>query len=76
MAALGAAAAVALLGGAVVLWRRRSRMPARHAGRGLLLLAVVALVASAMLFGVVAAGNVSTVAHPVPALAGFFAGGA
>jgi hypothetical protein len=74
MAALAAAATVGLLATAVHLWRRRAKMSTAR-GRGLLLFGVVLTLTSAAFFAVVTAGNLSTVANPVPALLSFFAGG-
>ncbi len=76
MAGLGAVVTVALLIGAVVLWRRRTRITAgQQRGRHLLTTSVVALVMLSLFFALVTAANVSTVAHPAPALLGFFEGG-
>jgi nitrate reductase gamma subunit len=81
MAGLGAAVTVALLIGAVVLWRRHPRFTSResaqrsHGGRLLVAMGTAAMVTLALLFAVVTAGNVSTVAQPAPALLGFFEGG-
>jgi hypothetical protein len=69
MACLGAAVTVGLLVTAVLLWRR---LVSRRLLRATV---VVAVVASALLFGVITAANLSTVAHPAPALLGFFEGG-
>jgi hypothetical protein len=76
MVVLGVVVTVGLLATAVLGWRRRSRLSQPpHRGRGLLTGAVVAVLASCAFFAVVTAGNVSTVAHPAPALLGFFQGG-
>ncbi len=76
MAGLGVVVTVALLIGAVTLWRRRSRLTAgSQRGRHLLAVGVAATVTLSLFFAVVTAGNVSTVVHPAPALLGFFEGG-
>lgn len=76
MAGLGALVTVGLLVGAVRLWRSRARMSGlSRRGRGLLTLAIGAALATAAFFGVVTAANLSTVAHPAPALLAFFDGG-
>ena len=75
MAVLGTLATAGLLAVAVVLWRRRGRMPdAQPRGRGLLAIAAVALLVTAVFFAVVTAANVSTAADPAPALLAFFEG--
>jgi hypothetical protein len=76
MSWLGAAVTLALLAAAVVIARRRAAVPrAERARRSLVLLTVVATVALAGFFGVVTAANISTAAHPAPALLAFFEGG-
>jgi hypothetical protein len=77
MGVLGAAVTLALIGGAVVLWRRRNhttrtqrswRRVLAAGGAGLLLLGGA--------FALVTAANISTALHPSAALLGFLAGGA
>jgi hypothetical protein len=77
MAVLGTAVTLVLIGGAVVLWRRRThtartqrswRRVLAAGGAGLLLLAGA--------FALVTAANISTALHPSAALVGFLAGGA
>jgi len=77
MAVLGTAVTLVLIGGAVVLWHRRTRTARAqrswrrvHAagGTGLLLLAGA--------FALVIAANISTALHPSAPLLGFLAGGA
>ena len=77
MAVLGTAVTLALIGGAVVLWRRRTRTARNQAswrwvlaagGTGLLLLASA--------FALVTTANISTALDPSAALLGFLAGGA
>jgi hypothetical protein len=75
MAWLGAAVTLALLAAAVVGRRRAAASRAERARRSLVLLTVVATVALAGFFGVVTAANISTAAHPAPALLAFFEGG-
>lgn len=76
MAGIGALTTAGLLATAVFLWRRRRRLTAgRQPGRQLLASVAVAAVAFAAFFAVVTAANLSTSAHPAPALLGFFEGG-
>lgn len=77
MAWLGGAVTVGLVVTAVLLWRRRTRVPRtdRRLRRLVLALAGAVLVLAGF-FGVVTAANISTAARPAPALLGFFQGGA
>lgn len=77
MAVLGTAVTVALIGGALVLWRRRThtartqrwwRRVLAAGGTGLLLLAGA--------FALITAANISTALHPSAALLAFLAGSA
>ncbi|GAA2158964.1 hypothetical protein FHX52_2294 [Humibacillus xanthopallidus] len=76
MAWLGGVVTVGLVVTAILLWRRRARLPRteRRLRRLVLALAGAALVLAGF-FGVVTAANVSTAARPAPALLGFFQGG-
>jgi len=76
MAGIGAVVTVGLLAGTVLLFRRRARVPrSERRLRRVHLVGVGSLMVLAALFALVTAANVSTLAHPVPALLGFFAGG-
>jgi len=76
MAGVGTMVTVGLLVAAVILVRRRARMPRTERRlRRVHLLGVVSLICLAALFGLVTVANVSTVAHPAAALLGFFDGG-
>ncbi|EWT02060.1 hypothetical protein N865_07140 [Intrasporangium oryzae NRRL B-24470] len=76
MSWLGGVVTVGLIAAAVLLWRRRARVPRdeRRQRRTLVLMAL-AVLALAAFFGVVTAANISTAANPAPALLAFFQGG-
>jgi hypothetical protein len=77
MAVLGTAATLALVGGAVVLWRRRTRMaPTQRSWRRVLAAGGAGLLLLAGAFALVTAANISTARHPSVALLDFLAGGA
>lgn len=66
---------IALLALAVRMWRRRTRLArseARH--RRVLFTGAVSVLLLAAFFAIITAANLSTVAHPAPALLGFFNG--
>jgi hypothetical protein len=75
LAAVGAVVTLALLTVAVGMWRHR-RPLARSAQRNrrVLLLGVVSVLLLAAFFALITAANLSTVAHPAPALLSFFNG--
>lgn len=76
MAGIGAVVTLALVASSILLWRRRAGVPhSQHRQRRVLVVGVGALLVVAFLFAVVTAANVSTLAHPAPALLGFFDGG-
>ncbi len=76
MVAIGGAVTVALLVTALLIWRRRSRVPAEdRRWRRLLIAASASLVMLSALFAITAAANLGTAANPAPALLGFFGGG-
>lgn len=76
MAVLGTAVTLTLLGGAVLLWRRRTRTaPSQRSWRRVLAAGGVGLVVLASAFALVTAANVSTALDPSAALLGFLAGG-
>ena len=77
MAVLGTAVTLALIGGAVVLWRRRSQTArSQRSWRRLLAAGGAGLLLLAAAFALVTAANVSTALSPSVALLGFLAGGA
>lgn len=76
MAGLAAMVTACLLTSAALAWRRRARSPREEDSlRRLLAAATVAAATLGLLFAVLTAANLSTVAHPAPALLAFFDGG-
>jgi hypothetical protein len=77
MAVLGTAVNLALIGGAVVLWRGRTRTGrSQRSWRRVLAAGGVGLLLLAGAFALVTAANISTALHPSAALLGFLVGGA
>ncbi|HET7821411.1 MAG TPA: hypothetical protein VFL10_07780 [Ornithinibacter sp.] len=77
MAVLGTAVTLALIRGAVVLWRRRTRTDrAERSWRRVLAAGGAGLLLLAGAFALVTAANISTALHPSAALLGFLSGGA
>lgn len=77
MAVLGTAVTLALIGGAVVLWRRRTRTAQnQRSWRRVLAAGGTGLPLLASAFALVTAANISTALDPFAALLGFLAGGA
>ncbi|MDN5779852.1 MAG: hypothetical protein L0H96_23495 [Humibacillus sp.] len=77
MAVLGTAVTLALIGGAVALWRRRSHTTrTQQSWRRLLSGGSTGMLLIAGAFALVTAANISTALHPSSALLGFLAGGA
>lgn len=77
MVVLGALVTVGALTAVGVIWQRRRRVPrSNRRERRLLVFVAASLVGLAGFFGLITAANASTVAHPAPALLGFFEGGA
>ncbi len=76
MAMLGTAVTLALIAGAVVLWRQRSHTDrSQRSWRRVLAAGGTGLLLPASAFALVAAANVSTALSPSVALLGFLAGG-
>jgi hypothetical protein len=77
MAVLGTAVTLVLIGGAVVLWHRRTRTArAQRSWRRVLAAGGTGLLLLASAFALVTAANISTALHPSAPLLGFLAGGA
>ncbi len=77
MAVLGTVVTLALIAGAVALWRRRTHATrARRSWRRVLGAGGAGLLLLAGAFALVTAANISTALHPSAALLGFLAGGA
>lgn len=75
MAVLGTAVTLALIGGALVLWRRRTHTArTQRSWRRLLAAGGAGLLLLAGAFALVTAANISTALHPTAALLGFLAG--
>ncbi|MEO5610028.1 MAG: hypothetical protein ABIQ61_02785 [Ornithinibacter sp.] len=76
MAVLGTAVTLALIGGAVALWRRhRETARTQQSWRRLLAAGSTGMLLLAVAFALVTAANISTATHPSVALLGFLAGG-
>ncbi len=76
MVALGALVTTGLVYIALMVWRRRRRMPRDDPRwRRLLMTSCLASLALGAFFALTAAANFSTAVNPAPALLGFFAGG-
>lgn len=76
LAVVGTAVTLILLTVAVRMWRRRAQLArSERRPRRVLLTGAVGVLLLAAFFAVTTAANLSTVAHPAPALLGFFNGG-
>jgi len=76
LAVVATGVTLTLLAVAVRLWRQRARLaPSERRYRRVLLTGAISMLLLTAFFAIITAANLTTVAHPAPALLGFFNGG-